>query len=125
VWRQQEKEANMVRASRVMALLAAALSAAVSSALAQSNPQFVRLAPAMGALYKPDSGPAPHVGLIIIHRTANYLSHPGCTELAKRGFIVLCMAPRFEQFREPLRLRGEVDQCAILEIARTGIHEPE
>jgi hypothetical protein len=85
----------MVRASRVMALLAAALAAAVSSALAQSNPQFIRLAPAMGALYKPDSGPAPHVALIIIHRTANYLAHPGCTEFAKRGFMVLCMAPRF------------------------------
>ena len=38
---------------------------------------------------------APHVGLIIIHRTANYLAHPGCTELSKRGFMVLCMAPRF------------------------------
>ena len=67
----------------------------LGSALAQSNPLFIRLAPASAALYKPDSGPAPHVGLIIIHRTANYLAHPGCTEFSKRGFMVLCMVPRF------------------------------
>jgi hypothetical protein len=63
---------------------------------AQSNPLFVQLSGAtMAALYKPDSGPAPHVGVILIHRTASFMSHPGCTELPKRGFMVLCMATRF------------------------------
>ena len=68
----------------------ALLLAGLGSALAQSNPLFIRLTPASAALYKPDSGPAPHVGLIIIHRTANYLAHPGCTEFSRRGFMVLC-----------------------------------
>ena len=73
----------------------ALLLAGLGAALAQSNPLYIRLTPASAALYKPDSAPAPHVGLIIIHRTANYLAHPGCTEFSKRGFMVLCMAPRF------------------------------
>jgi pimeloyl-ACP methyl ester carboxylesterase len=31
-----------------------------------------------------------------MHRTSNFLSHPACTELSKRGFMVLCMNPRFD-----------------------------
>jgi hypothetical protein len=38
----------------------------------------VRLGLAKGALYEPDAGPAPHVGVIVLHRTSNYLSHPAC-----------------------------------------------
>jgi hypothetical protein len=63
---------------------------------AQSNPLLISLpAGAMAAVYRPDSGPAPHVGVIIIHRTANLMFHPGCTQLSQRGFMVFCMAPRF------------------------------
>ena len=72
---------------RITGLAAALLIAACGIALGQSNPLYVRLAPAAGALYKPDSGPAPHVGLIVMHRTANYLIHPACTELSTRGFM--------------------------------------
>lgn len=64
--------------------------------LAQSNPTYVPFQPSAvkGALYRPDSGPAPHVAVLIIHRTSNFLSHLACTELAKRGFLVLGMNPR-------------------------------
>lgn len=62
----------------------------------QSNPTYIPFPPAKGALYKPDSGPAPRVALIIMHRTANYLYHIGCRELSARGFMVLCMNNRFE-----------------------------
>jgi pimeloyl-ACP methyl ester carboxylesterase len=64
----------------------------------QSNPRFIQFTPSTvkGALYKPDSGPAPHVAILAIHRTANFMSHPATTELSKRGFLVLGMNPRSE-----------------------------
>jgi pimeloyl-ACP methyl ester carboxylesterase len=63
---------------------------------AQSNPAYIQFTPGAvkGALYKPDSGPAPHVAILLIHRTANFLSHIGARELSKRGFLVLAMNPR-------------------------------
>ncbi len=62
---------------------------------AQSDPLYVPLSGAVkGALYKPDSGPQPHVGILVTHRTSNVLSSLPCTELSKRGFMVLCMNPR-------------------------------
>jgi len=77
-------------------MTAAALSAAVS--FAQSNPAYIQFTPSTtkGALYKPDSGPAPHIGVILTHRTGNFLSHIATRELPRRGFLVLAMNPRFE-----------------------------
>src|SRR2546422_9014227 len=65
-------------------------------AFAQSNPVYIQFTPSAvkGALYKPDSGPAPHVAILLIHRTANFLSHIGARELSRRGFLVLAMNPR-------------------------------
>lgn len=65
-------------------------------AFAQSNPAYIQFTPSAvkGALYKPDSGPAPHVAVLLIHRTANFLSHIGARELSRRGFLVLAMNPR-------------------------------
>ena len=67
-----------------------------AEASAQSNPMYVQFMPGSvkGALYKPDAGPAPHVAVLLIHRTANFLSHIATTELARRGFMVLAMNPR-------------------------------
>ena len=67
-----------------------------AEASAQSNPMYVQFTPGSvkGALYKPDAGPAPHVAVLLIHRTANFLSHIATTELARRGFMVLAMNPR-------------------------------
>ena len=62
---------------------------------AQTSPRYLALGPADGALYWPDSGPAPKVGVLVAHRTADYLRHPACTELSRRGFLVLCMNTRF------------------------------
>lgn len=74
----------------------AAVTAAVS--FGQSNPLYIQFSPSTtkGALYKPDSGPAPRVAVILTHRTANFLSHIATRELPKRGFLVLAMNPRFE-----------------------------
>lgn len=70
-----------------------------SSVFAQSDPRYVRfpgLPPSVkGAFYMPDaSQPATHVGILVMHRTANYMGTLACTELSKRGFSVLCMNPR-------------------------------
>jgi hypothetical protein len=77
----------------VLLVLQVALSAKV---LAQSDPRYIKFTPGAvkGALYTPDSGAAPHVAILATHRTANYMGYLGCTELAKRGFLVLCMNPR-------------------------------
>jgi pimeloyl-ACP methyl ester carboxylesterase len=65
---------------------------------AQDNPLFVQFSPSTtkGALYRPNSGPAPKVAVILTHRTANFLSHIATRELSRRGFLVLAMNPRFE-----------------------------
>ncbi len=65
-------------------------------AAAQSNPTYIPFTPSAtkGALYKPDSGPAPRTAILIAHRTSNFLSHIGATELSRRGFLVLAMNPR-------------------------------
>jgi pimeloyl-ACP methyl ester carboxylesterase len=82
---------------RHCALMAAMTLLTAQSAAAQSNPQFIAFqGTSKGALYRPDAGPAPHVGILVMHRTANYLGHRACTELSKRGFMMLCMNTRFE-----------------------------
>jgi hypothetical protein len=72
------------------------LASSVSVAFGQSSPAYIQFSPAevKGALYKPDSGPAPHVGILVTHRTSNVMGSLTCTELAKRGFTVLCLNPR-------------------------------
>lgn len=82
---------------RAAIVLALALSLAPALARAQSNPQFIAFPGiSKGALYRPDTGPAPHVGVLAMHRTANYLNHRACTELSRRGFLMLCMNTRYE-----------------------------
>ena len=67
-----------------------------NSALAQSNPRYIQFEPSAtkGALYTPDSGPAPTVAFLTIHRTANFMNMIATRELPKRGFMVLGMNPR-------------------------------
>jgi pimeloyl-ACP methyl ester carboxylesterase len=70
--------------------------AACGDLSAQSNPRYIQFTPAAvkGALYKPDAGSAPHVAVLLMHRTSNFLSHIATIELSKRGFLVLAMNPR-------------------------------
>ena len=74
----------------------AGLALSATSASAQSNPRFVPLGAAKGALYVPDTGPAPHVAFLAVHRTGNFMTHVSTAELPKRGFMVLGMNPRFD-----------------------------
>jgi len=81
--------------SRATLALAVALLRA-APAVAQSHPVYVPFTPGAvkGVLYTPDAGPAPHVAVLLIHRTGNFLAHLATTELASRGFMVLAMNPR-------------------------------
>ena len=78
------------------ALSMAMCAALTTGALAQSRPLYIQFTPGSvkGALYVPDTGPAPHIAVLLIHRTANFMSHIATTELSKRGFMVLGMNPR-------------------------------
>ena len=81
----------------IVSLSVALLSAfAILPAAAQSNPRYIPFSPGetKGALYVPDSGPAPHVAVLVIHRTSNFMNHLSTTELSKRGMMVLGMNPR-------------------------------
>ena len=69
---------------------------------AGTTPVYVDLSPAKGALYLPLRG-KPVVALLVMHRTMNFLNHPACTELSKRGFLVLCMNSRFENNEAQVR----------------------
>ncbi len=82
--------------SRRIVLLTVCGLALAAPLFAQSNPIYVQFSPGSvkGALYKPESGPAPHVAVLLIHRTANFLANPATRELSKRGFMVLAMNPR-------------------------------
>jgi hypothetical protein len=68
----------------------------LASLHAQTNPTYIPIGPAKGVLYRPDGGASTHIGIVLIHRVANYLSHAACTEFSKRGFLVLCMNSRFD-----------------------------
>ena len=71
----------------------------------QSRPVYVPFTPGAvkGVLYTPDSGPPPHVAVLLIHRTSNFLSHLATTELAARGFMVLAMNPRSDNNEAAVR----------------------
>ena len=72
------------------------LIAVAGTAFAQSNPTYIAFRPGAtkGALYRPDSGPAPHVAILLAHRTGNFMNHIATRELSARGFLVLGMNPR-------------------------------
>jgi pimeloyl-ACP methyl ester carboxylesterase len=86
-----------------IAALATAVLAAPGVSFAQSHPEYVALGRLSAALYRPDGGPRPHVAFLLMHRTANYMSHLGCTELSKRGFLALCMNTRFQNNEAQVR----------------------
>lgn len=81
---------------RIIAVVVGIVLGVGSVTSAQSNPIFVQLGQAKGALYKPDRGPAPRVAILIAHRAGNFMNHPGTRELSRRGFMVLGMNTRFE-----------------------------
>ncbi len=80
----------------ILTILSLTVAVGVSCSFAQTNPIFLQLGQAKGALYKPDSGPPPHVGIVVMHRESNYMNNIACREFSRRGFLVLCTNSRFE-----------------------------
>ena len=80
----------------VLTILSLQVAVDISRSFGQTNPTFVQLGQAKGALYKPDSGPPPHLGIVVMHREANYMNNIACREFSRRGFMVLCMNARFQ-----------------------------
>lgn len=75
--------------------LVAVFALGAGAASAQGDPRFIRLSSKVkGALYLPDQQPAPRVGILLMHEDANFLIHLACTEFAKRGYAVMCVAGR-------------------------------
>jgi hypothetical protein len=85
----------LYRVLQACTLAVAATLALPAVAFAQSHPEFVPLGRVSAALYKPDSGAAPHIAFLVSHRTGNNLNNSACKELAKRGFLALCWNTRF------------------------------
>jgi pimeloyl-ACP methyl ester carboxylesterase len=76
-------------------LILAGLILTANLASAQSDPRYLRLASKVkGALYMPDSGEKPRIGILIMHEDSNFMNHIGCTEFSKRGYAVLCVNGR-------------------------------
>jgi len=86
-----------MKAVLVSLALSALFSLGAHQAAAQ-NPQYIPgLAHGVKAvLWQPANPSGSHTGIIVIHRTSNYLAHPACLNLSQRGFTVLCMNSRFD-----------------------------
>ena len=79
-----------------------------SLSIAQSNPRYISFAgvpnAVKGALWAPDPPqPAPHVGIVVMHRASNFMNDLACPELSKRGFLVMCMNPRSDNNESAVR----------------------
>ena len=86
----------MSKTTKALVAIGALVVAAPAFAAAPA-PIYVQFSgAAKGALYYPDPAkfPSPHVGVIVMHRNSNYLSHISTKELPARGFVVLGMNPR-------------------------------
>ena len=102
-----------------MAAVAAAM-AISSTSFAQSHPEYIPLRQVNAALYKPDSGPAPHVAFVVAHRTANYMNHIACRELSARGFLVVCFNTRYQNNEAAVRWEETpLDVKAAVDFARS------
>ena len=109
----------MRRAQFVFVVAVSVAIAVPSASFAQSHPEFIALGRVSAALYKPDQAPAPHVGFVIGHRTANYLNHIACRELSSRGFLALCFNTRFQNNESQVRWEETpLDVKAAVEFVR-------
>lgn len=76
----------------VTACLAICAWIAAGTAYADIKMRLVVLGPSMPAMiYAPDKpGPKTHIAVVTIHPYSSYLTHTSCTNLAERGYTVIC-----------------------------------
>jgi hypothetical protein len=63
-----------IKTTLLAIVLISCLSVCASLSFAQTNPVYIPLGSALGALYTPDSGVFSHVGIITTHPTSNELN---------------------------------------------------
>jgi hypothetical protein len=68
---------------------------APSQSFSQNFPTYHALGPAKATLWRPTSG-TPNIGIVVMHRTSNFLNLGACSQMRDRGFVVLCMNTRFD-----------------------------
>jgi hypothetical protein len=68
---------------------------AASQSVAQNFPTYHQLGSAKATLWRPTSG-TPTIGIVVMHRTSNFLNLGACSQMRDRGFVVLCMNTRFD-----------------------------
>jgi len=66
-----------------------------TDSIAQNFPTYHQLGQAKATLWRPTSG-TPNIGIVIMHRTSNFLNLGACSQMRDRGFVVLCMNTRFD-----------------------------
>ena len=66
-----------------------------TDSIAQNFPTYHQLGPAKATLWRPTSG-TPTIGIVVMHRTGNFLNLAACSQMRDRGFVVLCMNTRFD-----------------------------
>ena len=93
-------------------------------------PEYIQFSPSAtkGALYYPDPTkyPNPTIGVIIMHRNSNYLSHLGTRELPDRGFVALGMNPRCdnnEALCRPWENNALDVRSGVLELKKRGLQK--
>src|SRR5437763_1231883 len=103
---QVEVTRAMMRMTGVAIGLALALQA--TSALGQSNPRYVQFRPSAtkAALYAPDSGPAPAVAFLAIHRTSNLMNTISTREFTQLRLLGAWHESALGQQRGDRQFRG-------------------
>jgi hypothetical protein len=81
-------ESPAIRAAGIAATALVMMLVIAGSALAQSRAEFVMVGRTPAVLHRPDSG-TPHVA--ILYENGMSASHTMCTEMARRGFVTLCI----------------------------------
>ena len=65
-----------------------------TESIAQNFPTYHQLGQAKATLWRPTSGTP--IGIVIMHRTSNFLNLGACSQMRDRGFVVLCINTRFD-----------------------------
>jgi hypothetical protein len=91
----------MYRISSLVLVFAACVASGTTTLAQLPDREFERdevkpSAETRGTLYKPTGQPAPHIGVVMMHRTADFRNHIAAREFARRGFLSLGMNSRFE-----------------------------
>lgn len=82
--------------------------------------EYVPLGRLSTAVYRPITGPAPHVAFIYQNGGSTGMSHVLCSGLAARGFLVLCSTTRMETApRDGAWERVALDMKAAMEYVRS------